>query len=142
MMVEKSAVVKQLAGVTFAARTNSNHWIMMDGPKEFGGSDAAPRPKELLLVALGGCTGSDVASMLEKRQVKLESFEVHVTAQETEEHPKVFSSMHIEYVFRGAEIQAKDIERAIELSLTKYCGVTAMLSKAMTITHSYRIESK
>lgn len=141
-MAEKNAVVKHVAGVTFAARTNSNHWIMMDGPKEFGGSDAATRPKELLLVALGGCTGSDVASMMEKRRVKLDNFEIHVTAQETEEHPKVFSSMHVEYIFRGAEILIKDVERAIELSLTKYCGVTAMFSKAMTITHSYRIEKE
>lgn len=141
-MARKTAFVTQVGSnsITFAGRTASKHWITMDGPEDFGGSDAGARPKELLLLALAGCSGSDVASILAKKRIPLEGFDMHVTAEETEEHPKVFSSMHLEYVFRGTGIAAKDVERAIELSLTKYCGVTAMFAKAMTLTHSYRIE--
>jgi len=141
-MATKTAFVTQVGknGITFAGHTNSKHWVMMDGPESFGGKDAGTRPKELLLLALAGCTGSDVASILAKKRVALDGFDMEITAQETEEHPKVFESMHVEYVFRGRNIDPKDVERAIELSLTKYCGVTAMFRKAMSVTHGYRIE--
>jgi len=139
-MSKVNAVVKQLEGITFAGKTNSNNWVMMDGPADFGGSGAAIRPKELLLLALGGCTGSDVASILQKKRIKLDGFEMNIEADMTEEHPKVYTKINVEYVFYGKDIKAADVERAIELSQTKYCGVTAMLEKAMEITHSYRIE--
>jgi len=138
-MATKKAIVKQVKGITFIGKTDSNHWITMDGPESFGGSDAGIRPKELLMVALGGCTGSDVASILGKKQIKTEGFEMNITAEVAEEHPQVFNKMHLEYVFYGKSLPVKDIERAIELSLTKYCSVTAMLQKAMPIEHSYRI---
>ena len=93
-------------------------------------------------LALAGCTGSDVASILAKKRVTLDGFDMNISAEETEEHPIVFKSMHIEYVFHGEGIDPKDVERAIELSQTKYCGVTAMFEKAMEITHSYRIETR
>jgi putative redox protein len=141
-MSVKHATVTQMApaSITFAGKTESGHWLVMDGPESFGGSNAGVRPKELLLLSLAGCTGSDVASILAKKRVALSGFAMNITAEETEEHPKVFTSMHVEYVFRGENIQEKDVERAIELSLTRYCGVTAMFQKAMTVTHSYRIE--
>jgi putative redox protein len=138
-MATKQALVKHIKGVTFAGKTDSNHWVMMDGPESFGGSDAAIRPKELILLALGGCTGSDVISILEKKRIKIESFEVNLTAEMQEVHPQVYTKIHIEFVFKGANIPAKDVERAIELSQTKYCSVTVMLQKAVEITHSYRI---
>lgn len=139
-MEQKKAFIKQLQGITFAGKTDSNNWVMIDGPEKFGGSNAAIRPKELLLLSLGGCTASDVASILKKKRVKLDDFEINLTADATEDYPQVYTKIHIEYVFYGKDIQAKDVERAIELSQTKYCGVTAMLSKAMEITHSYKIE--
>jgi len=138
-MATKKAVVKHIQGVTFMGKADSNHWVSMDGPENFGGSDAGTRPKELLMLALGGCSGSDVTSILTKKKVKVDSFEMNITAESAEEHPQVFTEMHIEYVFTGKNIPAKDVERAIELSLTKYCTVTAMLQKAMPISHSYRI---
>ncbi len=138
-MSKVKAFVKQLNGITFAGRTNSNHWVMMDGPEDFGGSNAAIRPKELLLLSLAGCTGSDVAAILQKKRVKLDGFEMNLEAEQTEEHPKVYSKIKLEYVFYGKNIKAKDVERAIELSQTKYCGVTAMLQASVKITHSYRI---
>ena len=141
-MAQVKAFVKQLQGITFAGKTDSNNWVMMDGPENFGGSNAAIRPKELLLISLGGCTGSDVAAILQKKRVKVDGFEMNITADMTEEHPKVFSKMNLEYVFYGKGIKEKDVERAIELSQTKYCGVTAMFEKAMEITHTFRIVEK
>jgi putative redox protein len=139
-MLMKTAVVKQLQGISLAGRTDSNHWIVMDGPREFGGSDAGIRPKELLLLALGGCTASDVIAILQKKRVPFEGLEIHLSAEQTEEHPQVFTTIHLEYVVRGDNIKPADVERAIELSETKYCSVNAMLSKAVAITRSYRIE--
>ena len=138
-MAASKAFVKQVQGITFAGKTASNKWVMMDGPEGFGGSDAAIRPKELLLLALGGCTGSDVASILEKKRIKLDNFEMNIDAEMTEEHPKVYTKINVEYVFYGKNIKEADVERAIDLSLTKYCGVTAMLQKSIEITHNYKI---
>jgi putative redox protein len=140
-MAIKKAFVKQVYpdSITFAAKTDSKHWIVMDGPEEFGGSNAGIRPKELLLAAIAGCTGSDVASILVKKRILLESFELEITAEEVESHPRVFKSLHIEYIFKGKKIPAAVVERAIELSLKTYCAITAMFQKAMEVTHSYRI---
>ncbi len=138
-MSVKTAYVKQIKGLTFAGKTDSNHWITMDGPEEFGGSNAGIRPKELLLLGLAGCTGSDVTTILTKKKVKLSDFEINIKADTSEEHPQVFTKIELEYVFYGKELNPKDVERAIELSLTKYCSVTAMLQKAMEITHTYKI---
>lgn len=139
-MAKKTAIVKQLQGITLAAKGDSRHWIMMDGSPTFGGSEAAPSPKELLLFSLGGCTAMDVIPILKKKRVPLEDFEIRISANTQEEHPQVFTDIHLEYVFYGENINPADVERAIELSRTKYCSVSAMLSKAVNITHSYRIE--
>lgn len=138
-MAKVNAFVKQLQGITFVGKTSSNFWIPMDGPEDFGGSNAGIRPKEMLLLSLAGCTGSDVAAILQKKRVKLDGFEMNVEADQTEEHPKVYSTIRLEYVFYGKNIKESDVERAIELSQTKYCGVTAMLEKAVNIEHTYKI---
>ena len=139
-MAEHKAVIKQISGVTFAGRTeDSNHWVMMDGPEDFGGSNAAIRPKELLLLSLGGCSGSDVAVILKKKRVHVDDFQMNVTAESTETHPRVYSKINVEYVFTGKNIREKDVERAIQLSEDTYCGVRAMLKNTVEITHSYRI---
>lgn len=139
-MATKKAFVKQLRGITLVGKTDSNIWITMDGPEEFGGSNAGVRPKELVLLALAGCTGSDVVSILQKKRAGLKDFELNITAETRDEHPQVFTKIHIEYVFYGNELKKEDVERAIELSSTKYCSVQAMLKPTVEITHSYRIE--
>jgi len=139
-MLEKKAYLKRVKGITFVGKTDSNHWITLDGPENFGGSNAGIRPKELLLIALAGCTASDVVTILEKKKIQLDDFEINITAQQQEEHPQVYTTINIEYVFYGNEIPTEAVERAIELSQTKYCSVTAMLQKAIEITHNYRIE--
>ncbi len=139
-MPQRIAVVQQVKGMTFAARADSNHWITMDGPPDFGGSNAGPRPKELILMALGGCTGSDIVSILQKKRVPMKDLRINLTAQTAEEHPQAYTAIHIEYVIAGEGINPADVERAIELSTTKYCSVSAMLKASVEITHSYRIE--
>lgn len=138
----KKAIVKHIKGVTFLGKSDSNHWVTMDGPESFGGSDAGTRPKELLLIALGGCTGSDVITILQKKKVQLDNFEMNISAEVADEHPQVYTKINIEFVFTGKDIQEKDVERAIELSQTKYCSVTHMLNKAMEISHSFKILEK
>ncbi len=143
-MTTKTAFIKQINGITFAGKTDTNHWIIMDGPEEYGGSNAAIRPKELLILGLGGCTGSDVVSILKKKRVELDGFEINLTVDVTDETPQVYSKIHIEYLFYGKDLETKtkDIEQAIELSQTKYCGVTKMLKPSMEITHSYKVLKK
>lgn len=141
-MGKANVSVKQLQGITFAGIGDSDAWVMMDGPSDFGGSSGAVRPKELLLHSLGGCTGSDVASILQKKRIQVDKLEMNISAETSDDHPKIFTSAHIEYVFYGKDIDEKAVERAIELSQTKYCGVTFMLAKAFPITHSYKIVEK
>ena len=136
----KQAFLKQVDGIAFAAKGDSNHWVTMDGPASVGGSDAGSRPKELVLFALAGCTASDVVNILKKKRVPLQGFEMHLSGKEADEHPRVFTEIHVEYVFFGSGIDCPDVERAIELSTSKYCSVSAMLTPKVRITHSYRIE--
>ena len=129
----------QVNGVTFIGKSSSNHWVTMDGPQEFGGSDASTRPKELILVGLAGCTGSDVASILTKMREKVKRFEVDIEAESAKEHPKVFTKIHMTYNFWGENLKKENIEKAINLSQDKYCSVTAMLRKSVEITYEYKI---
>lgn len=138
----KEVTLKQVDGITFVAKGNSNHWVVMDGTPDYGGSLAGSTPKELLLMALAGCTSSDVIPILKKKRVPLDGYEVFVKGIERDEHPKIFTEIHVEYVFYGEGINPSDIERAIELSDTKYCSVSAILKASAPIKHSYRIESR
>jgi putative redox protein len=134
-----NAIIKQIQGLSFIGKSDTNHWIAIDGPMKFGGSEAATRPKELLLLSLGSCTGSDVASILNKKKIKLTNFEIKLDAEVAEEHPKVFTKIHIEFIFQGENLDPKQLERAIELSDSKYCPITSMLRPSVQITTSYKI---
>ena len=140
MALTKDITLRQVQGVTFVAKSGSSHWVTMDGSPDFGGSGAASTPKELLLMALAGCTGNDVVSILRKKRAPLADMTINVHAEEREEHPRIFTSVHIEYILYGDAIKKEDIERAIELSSTKYCSVSAIIGASVTITHSYKIE--
>jgi putative redox protein len=132
-------IARQIDGVTFIAKGESNHWVVIDGPRDFDGSDAATRPLELLLMSLGSCTGSDVASILHKKRVPLDHLEVLVTGERVEEHPRVYEKIHVEYVFYGTGLKTADLERAVALTQDKYCPVTAMLRASCEVSHSYRV---
>jgi len=127
------AKVKWVAGTTFQG-LQDGHELAMDLPVEAGGQDTGPKPKTLLLTALGGCTGLDVVSILEKMRVQLTGFEMQLHADQTEEHPKVFKGIHVKYVFTGKALPLDKLQRAVTLSQERYCGVTAMLAKACPVT--------
>jgi putative redox protein len=127
------AMVRSTGGLSFIGKGETNHWVPMDGPPELGGDDAGSRPKELLLLALAGCTGADVASLLNKRRVRFRTFEVAVDADLADEHPRVFTHIALTYRFEGDDIAVSEIERAVHMSQDKYCMVSAMLRKAVPI---------
>ncbi len=126
-MATKTAYLKNVNGIT------------MDGPVDFGGSNAGIRPKELILLSLGGCTGSDVAVILTKKKIKYDKLEMNISAEMKETHPQIYTKIHIEFVIYGKDIPEEAVKRAIELSQNTYCSVTAMLNKVVEITHSYKI---
>jgi putative redox protein len=136
----KEILLMQVEGITFVAKGGSNHWVVMDGSTDFGGNLAGSTPKELLLMALAGCTATDVVPILKKKRAPLQKLEINVRGNEREEHPRIFTDIHVEYVFYGDGLKAEDIKRAIELSSTKYCSVSAILAASAPISHSYRIE--
>lgn len=111
------------------------HSLVMDAKEESGGMDAGPRPKELMLAALAGCTGMDVVAILKKMRVELKGFNVRIEAELTEEHPKHYQSMHIIYEFEGNDLDEDKLKKAIELSQDRYCGVSAVYRKAMPVTY-------
>jgi len=111
------------------------HTIRLDASPEHGGLDSGPRPKGLVLTGLAGCTGMDVVSLLTKMRVSFTRFSVEVSADLTAEHPKVFSRIHIRYIRQGPNIARDKVEKAVNLSQDKYCGVASMLRKVCPITH-------
>jgi putative redox protein len=136
-MVE--AKVTLLNEMHFKGQATSGHTLNMDADDEAGGRNAGFRPAELLLVGFGGCSGMDVISILRKKKQTVTGLEINVKGEKTETPPKVYKEIHIEYVVKGAGIQKEAVERAISLSLDKYCSVGATLAKTGKITHSYRI---
>lgn len=128
------AIVKWTTGMAFDG-LQDGFTVGMDVGPESGGQGKGPKPKTLILTALGGCTGVDVVSILKKMQVEVESFEIQASAEQTEEHPKVFTSIHLKYVFKGQDLPMEKLQRAVSLSQDKYCGVSAMLAKACPITY-------
>ena len=116
------------------------HNLILDASIENGGSNLGPRPKKLLLAGLIGCTGMDVASILKKMQVGLDDFKLTATAETAEDHPKVYTEIHLNYHFKGKNLPKDKTERAVSLSQEKYCGVSAMLQKAAPVTYDITIE--
>lgn len=135
-------IIKQIQGISFIGKGDTNHWVSVDGPKKFHGSEAGSRPMELVLLSLGSCTGSDVTSILNKKRVPVDHLEIIVTGERAETYPKVFTKIHVEYIFYGENLDENDLKRAIDLSQNKYCPITAMLSKSCEITHSYQVKEK
>jgi len=128
--------------MVFEAKTESGHSVVMDAKPEVGGEDNGPRPMELLMVSLGGCTAMDVVSILKKMRVDLESMTINIHSEQAPEHPKIFTKINIEYNFTGRNITEKNVKKAIELSQEKYCSVTAMLKEKAEITCQWNIINK
>jgi putative redox protein len=134
--------LKQIEGLAFAAKGESGHWVPIDGPKDFGGFAAGPRPMELILMGLGGCTSMDILSILKKKRVKLDHYECHIEAERADEHPKVFTNIRINFIFYGKDISIEAVKRAIELSDEVYCSASAMLKKVVDIKIDFEIKEQ
>ncbi len=110
----------------------SGHPAHMDAAPEVGGEDSAPRPTELLLMALGGCTGMDVVSILNKMRTPPRTFSVHISAERNPDHPKFVRQIHL--TFRAAGVPEANLTKAVQLSLERYCSVAHSLKATITTT--------
>lgn len=128
----EAKVIWQKEGLKFLGHIEGSPDVTMD-------SENGPTPMELILMALGGCTGMDVISILQKMRQDVRNFEINISAERAQEHPKVFTKINLEYVIYGSNIDENSVKRAIELSQDKYCSVGGMLKKAVEFTYSWRI---
>lgn len=126
--------------MSFDAEVNDHH-IVFDADEMVGGHNRGPRPKAMLLAGLAGCTGMDVVSILRKMRIEPDYFNIYVEASLTEEHPKVYDAIHIVYEFRGEDLPMEKLEKAVELSQERYCGVSAMLGKVAELSWEIKILS-
>jgi putative redox protein len=118
----------------------NGHKMIIDSATEFGGDDQGPRPKSLMMVALAGCTGMDVVSILKKMRIQYDDFKVNVEGNITGEHPKHFDHMHMTYLIKGKNIPEDKVKMAIQLSQDNYCGVSYSYKMAMKLTYELIIE--
>ncbi len=134
------AIIKQVEGLSLVGKGDSNHWIAMDGEKTFGGAEAATKPMELVLLGLGGCTSMDALSILRKMREKVSDYEMQMESERANEHPMVFTKIHMKYIFYGKNLNPDNVKKAIELSMVRYCSATAMLQKTAEITYDFEIK--
>ena len=132
------SVTWQHEDLLLEAENDTGNKITLDSSTSVGGKNRGARPLQLMLISLAGCTSMDVISILQKKREPVQDFQVVVTAEQAESHPRVFTSMHIEYIITG-DVSEKAVQRAIDLSENIYCPAQAMLRPAATITSSYRI---
>jgi len=137
--MKETIMTRWLSDLAFEAEVDG-HKIYMDSSIEHGGKNTGPRPKPLMMVALASCTGMDVAAILKKMKVNFEDFSVEVEGDITEDHPKRFVGMKLIYRLKGKDINRKSVEKAVDLSVTRYCGVSANYEKAFPITREIIIE--
>lgn len=131
--------IKWLGKRRFEGETESGHKVKMDIAIEKGGENTGPTPMELVLAALGACTGLDVVPILEKKRVKLDGLEIKLEAERADEHPRVFKKIKIEYIFHGQNLKEADLKNAVELSADKYCSVSAIIRKTAELSYSWTI---
>jgi len=125
----------------FEGTTPNGHKVLMDTVMEHGGNDSAATPMQLVLIALGGCTGMDVIAILRKMKDLPKSFYMEIDSERAPDHPKVYKKTRIKYVFVG-DVKEENVKRAIELSQTKYCSVSAILRGVGEVEYSYEIKKE
>ncbi len=125
--------------LTFSGTAESGFSVPMGADPSVGGDNDGFRPLELFTIGFAGCTAMDVISILQKKRQKVTQFEVRIHAERAEEHPRTFTDVKIEYLVTGENVEKAAVERAIELSETKYCPAQAMLKEAVPISSSYQI---
>ncbi len=131
-------------GMAFTAQTETGHTLRMDGapasaPGEPGGHNLAPRPMETVLAGTGGCTAYDVVYILKKARQDVRGCSVRLDAERATTDPKVFTRIHMHFTVSGHDLRPDMVQRAVELSHTKYCSASAMLEKIAEITFTVEI---
>jgi len=116
------------------------HKIVVDATPDAGGEDAGARPKKLMIVALAGCSGMDVVTILQKMRVQIDDLTISIEADATDEHPKRYTEMKILYRFKGKDLDLQKLQKAVRLSQEQYCGVAAAYKKAMTLAWDIEVE--
>ena len=125
---------KWKGGMEFQSNNPSGHELLIDAEPEHGGEGKGLRPKALMLSALAGCSGLDVAALIKKMKLEVKDFQIETIAELTEEHPKFYNKVRIEYHFYGASLDEKKLQRAVDLSVEKYCEVMEMFRHFATLT--------
>jgi putative redox protein len=137
-MKKESINVKWIDGMSFESDV-AGYKIFIDSDPEFGGQNRGPKPKPLMMVALAGCTGMDLVSLMNKMRVEYDSLNVVVEGELTEEHPKHFTKMKVIYEISGKNVDLVKVEKAVTMSKEKYCGVSYSYKKAMEIEYEIQI---
>ncbi|MBO66948.1 MAG: hypothetical protein CL398_01435 [Acidiferrobacteraceae bacterium] len=133
------ATVQLGEGSAFHGTSGTGHAVQMDVAPEVGGRDTGPRPMEMLLLGLGGCTAIDVLHILRKGDEPIENMRLDLLAERSDDIPKVFKKIHVHFMLVGARLDAKKVQRAIDLSAKKYCSASLMLNKTAQITYDFEI---
>lgn len=134
-----SMLIKWKGGMAFEAATETGHQILMDGAPEIGGANSGPRPMEMLLAGLGGCSGIDVMMMLQKGGQDVHDCQIEITSERAETLPKVFTKIHAHYKVVGKDLSVKKVQRAVDLSAEKYCSVSKMLEATAQMSHTFEV---
>ncbi len=142
MAQRSEATLHLVDGMHFVARTQTGHDVHLDANPDVGGTEAGPRPMEMVLVALGGCGAMDVVSILRKMRQDVSVYDVRVSGERAAEHPRVYTRITIEHRLSGRRLAEANVRRAIELSMTRYCPVLAMLHPKVAITSAYEIRDE
>ncbi|MEO9589491.1 MULTISPECIES: OsmC family protein [Marinobacter] len=134
------ATIDWTGDASFRATSGSGHSAQMDGPPDHGGKDLGPRPMEMMLMGLGGCSSFDVMSILQKSRQDVTACHAELEAERADAVPAVFTRIHLHFVVTGNNLKENLVKRAVSLSAEKYCSASIMLEKAgVAITHSHEI---
>ena len=130
--------VKWDEGKTFVGTASTGHKIVF-GNSGADGQRPGPSAMELLLMGTGGCSAYDVISILEKGRQKIDDVEIEIEADRADDHPKVFTRIHMHFIVKGRDLNPKRVEQALSLSIDKYCSASAMMAMSAKLTHDYEI---
>ncbi|MDK2945814.1 OsmC family protein [Geotoga petraea] len=130
---------KEISKKHFYTKTPTGHDVHTDANIEIGGTDSAPRPMELMLSGLAGCTGVDVSMILEKMKVEYEEFKIKIEADRREEQPRIYTDIKIVYMFKGKDLPMEKLERAVNLSQDKYCAASAIFKGTANVDYEIKI---
>jgi len=131
------ARIKWVEDRTFVGESGSGHKVVLGTAFEPEGRTPGPSPMELVLIGMGGCAAFDVVHILEKGREAIEDVAVELEAERADQDPKVFTRVHMHFTVKGQGLASAKVERAVNLSVEKYCSASAMIAKTATITHDF-----